>query len=79
MDDRLKQLAPQSGEHWLRLVAGAIAIALGTVDIVISRFIHGQPWEKEPIALIVLGFGVIFTKTVIELAKTLLPWKTRSG
>ena len=72
-------MKPQSGAHWLRVVAGALAIVLGSTDIVLSRFMRGDPWAKESIALIVIGLGVIFTGTVIELAKALLPWKTRSG
>ena len=74
-----QDLAPKSGEHWLRMIAGCVAILLGTCDIVISRFVREGPWEKEPIALIVIGLGIIFTKTVIELAKALLPWKSRNG
>lgn len=70
-------LVPQSAAHWLRVIVAVLAVGLGTTDIVISRFVHDPPgaWEKEPIFLIILGIGILFTKTVIELAKALLPWK----
>ena len=70
-----EDLSFKSNTHCLRIAAAGIAVFLGVADIVLSRFFHEGPWEVEPLFLIVLGMGILFTKTIIELLKALLPWK----
>ena len=70
-------LNPKSSGHWLR-VGFAIAIAsVGLADIILSRFVREGPWEWMPLLMVFGGVGILFTSTVISVAKALLPWKTK--
>jgi hypothetical protein len=71
-------LKPQSPEHRVRLIGAAFVSGLGGFDIVISRFFRDQPWSWESLILVLFGVGIVFTGTIIKLAKALLPW-VRNG
>jgi len=67
-------LTPQSTPHLVRIVIGCLMI----VAAVIKMLLIGD-FDKND-AIIIAGFGgagvaILFTNTVVEVAKALLPWK----
>lgn len=73
--------SPRSGDHLVRIVLGALVSGIGAMDV----FVHvltQRSWDLYGVivalAMVFGGLGIIFTKTVIEIAKSVLPW-TKGG
>jgi len=74
-------LKPKSGADWVRVVFATSICFVGLTDIVVTRIVREPPgpWEWMPLLLIFGGAGLLFTGSVIAIAKALLPWKSRNG
>ena len=72
-----KDLMPKSSAHWLRASFAIVIASVGLADIILSRFVREGPWEWMPLLMVFGGVGILFTSTVIAVAKALLPWKTK--
>lgn len=74
-------LTPKSGSHWARVVFSIAICFVGLIDIVVSRWVRDPPgeWEWMPLLMVFGGTGILFTGSVIAIAKALLPWKSRNG
>ena len=68
------ELVPKSAEHWTRLAFAAVVTGAG-VFVVVVQVLAGTLGWIGPI-LILAGTGIMFTKTMISLAKALLPFKS---
>lgn len=76
-----QDLKPRSSQHWLRIAFAVALVSVGLADIVKARLLSepALPWEWMPLLIVMIGIGVMFTGTIIALAKALLPWKSRNG
>ena len=72
------EVSPQSAEHWVRLVFSAVITAVGVFVVIIECLHHSISWVGP--VMVFGGVGVAFTKTVVSLAKAILPFKSsRNG
>lgn len=71
-----RDVAPQSDQHWARLILGGLAVAAACVKFLI----HQGPWVREDIiaqaVFLLSGFGVVFTGSMVALFKAIpVPWR----
>ena len=75
-----QDLSPKSEQHWARVILGGLAIAGGVFKYVT----HEGAWARDDIyalaLMLLLGFGVVFTGSVIALLKAIpVPWRKPNG
>ena len=74
-----RDVKPESEQHWARVVLGGLAVAGGVFKYVT----HEGVWVRDDIyalaLMLLLGFGIVFTGSVIALLKAIpVPWR-RNG